>query len=97
MPNIPRDCAVAMEMVQDLSRDTLLEMGRHPGLNVFQCEEERKEPFFERAMIMGSCLAVEHNIDVQRHVQDQRRSTRITAARRSDSLESICKQMGAQA
>lgn len=87
MPNIPRDCAVAMEMVQDLSRDTFIEMSRHPSLNVFQGEEKRKEPFFERAMIMGSCLAVEHNIDVAKDVQDQRRFTRIAAAQRSDGLE----------
>lgn len=95
MPNIPRkECAAAMEIVQDLSRDAFLEVSRHPSLNVFQGEEGRREPFFEKAMIFGSCLAVEHGIDVCKETQDRRRRSKGKSLSQSDDLGLVCDQFG---
>lgn len=66
MTGIPADlCLPALVTVQRLSREAFIAVSAHPMFSTF-VGEGRIEPFFERAMILGSCLAVEHHdkIDV---------------------------------
>lgn len=59
IPSSDGVCLEAIETVQEMSRLAFLSVNAHPAFGTFRVQG-RVEPFFERAMILGSCLAVEH-------------------------------------
>lgn len=72
LDNIPLDqCREEVETVQDMSREAFELVNAHPVLRVFSVTG-RKSPFFERVMILGSSLAVEHGIAVHTAARDAR-------------------------
>lgn len=64
MPNIPSSCkhilAPALRIVQDMSREAFIKVSLHPTFSNFTMNNEQR-PFFEKAMINGSCIAVEYH------------------------------------
>ena len=76
MSGIPLDhCREAVETVQDLSREVCMAYHKHPVLrNITPWADHR--PFFERTMVLGSSLGVEHNIDVDQAIRENRRKRR---------------------
>lgn len=68
-------CRSAVETVQDLSREIFLQFHSHPVLRMLPPWKESR-PFFERAMLVGSCLAVEHDIRVDQATAQSRRAQR---------------------
>ena len=73
MQDIPYDiCRSAMESVQALARESMKTYYTHPLFSQVRPWDEVR-PFFERTMILGSALAVEHGMDVESAIKKDRK------------------------
>lgn len=103
-----KDCRQAVEIVNDLARETFKTVLSHPTFSTFS-KPFNNPPFFEKAMVIGTSLAVEHDIDFDNAIREQRminnKAKRITdrfkkfkhANRRTDDeteVEHICEVFG---
>lgn len=64
-------CRQAVEIVHDLARDTFKTVLSHPTFSTFS-GPFHYPPFFEKAMVIGTSLAVEHDIDFDNAIREQR-------------------------
>lgn len=65
------DLIPSIQKVQVLSRQAFVAVSQHPVFFRFQVEN-RVEPFFERAMIAGLSLAVEHQDALLKHASAEK-------------------------